>query len=106
MVYLPTFTIHINQMYVNMHNIPYMDPMGVYIYIIIYIYNFCPKSIEVPPCGDCRVARSVPSTSSSQTLCLHETGDVKSLEVQQIPNKINHTFPSVHGRNLANQLIW
>ena len=37
MVYLPTFTIHINQMYVNMHNIPYMDPMGVYIYNYIYI---------------------------------------------------------------------
>ena len=33
MVYFPTFTIKINQMWVN---IPYMDPVG-YIYIYIFL---------------------------------------------------------------------
>ena len=47
MVYLPTFTIEINEMYVNK---PYMDPMGIY----IYVYNFCYNHINMYQ--NCRLA--------------------------------------------------
>ena len=47
MVYLPTFTIKINQMYVN---IPYMDPIGyiIYIYTLFNRENSDRQKAEMP----------------------------------------------------------